>query len=132
MSCCICESSLDNSKGKKRHKKLNGSTFVTERSTLAKCVEAKCGINIDDIGLMDPRCVVCYQCTNILGKISKYNQDIETLSDQVVKNFVQYKAQNNITQKENHSKNHKPVHESTGEKAPKQRKVTVRFILQWG
>ena len=43
---------------------------------------------------MDSGCTGCYECAEILGKISKYSQEIENLTDQVVKNFLQYNTQN--------------------------------------
>ena len=126
--CCVCKSSLDNSKGRKRQKKLNGKTFATERCTLARCVETRCGVSIDDIGLMDSGCTACYECAVILGKISKYIQEIENLTDQVVKNFLQYNTQNPTGSRRSELPQH-PAHASVAnENAPKRRKVSVSVL----
>ena len=90
---------------------------MTERSTLARCVKERCGVNIDNIGLKDSRCVVCYQCTLILEKIAKYNKEIEKFTDLVVKTFVQSNEENSDS-----------AHASQEERASKRRKVIVNFL----
>ena len=114
-SCCVCKLNVDDLKGKKRLKKLNGKACVAERS---RCVKERCGVSIDNIGLKDSKCVVCYQCTLILGKIAKYNKEIEKLTDLVVKSF-QAQSDGEV--------NSDSAHASQEERTPKRRKVIVSF-----
>ena len=113
LSYCVCKLNVDDLKGKKRHKKLDGNSCVAERSTLVRCVKERCGVSIGNIGLKDSKCVLCYQCTLILGKIDK---EIEKLTNLIVKSFAQSDGEVNSDS----------AHASQ-ERNPKQRKVIVRF-----
>ena len=122
-TCCICKSSVDD-KGKNKAKKLNGRAFVVERAILSKSVEERCGVNIDNVGLKDFRCIVCYNCTRTLGKIRKYQEEIEKMTDEVVENFKV--GENTLTVEEEN--NGQCEGASISGKAPKRRKIYVSVL----
>jgi len=82
MSCCICDSVLATGKGVQKRKKLHGKSRDSEklRRALMSCVEL-CGSTPEEIGLDNPACIVCYECTVRLGKI--YKDQLNLVENQV-------------------------------------------------
>jgi len=87
MSCCVCRSNLDTIKGKKKHKKLNGISFTSEKATLAKCLNETYALTLEMVGLNKPSCTVCYECNMKLNKIMKLETQIKMLKNELTEKF---------------------------------------------
>lgn len=59
--CCLCNSKLDSSKGKRKHKKFNGSSCVMEREVIRNCMlDLDLDLSLDQT--FEGNIIICYSC----------------------------------------------------------------------
>ena len=80
-SCCLCRVDLDKCKGKTRHKRLFGESCTQEKQKLEECIRE----NFSGAKNFDKDSVICYECLQKLGKMIKYEKEIQDLEKEIVK-----------------------------------------------
>ena len=76
---CLCHVDSDKCKGKHRNKKLFGESCINEKQKLEECIKEKFNV----VWNFDKDSIICYECLQKLGKMIKYDEEIQDLKKEI-------------------------------------------------